>query len=129
MLEGWGMKYRTVIELICDAGDKDEASNIAGDYLKGDVDFGVEMHCKTESLWGHRAAKYAASSAVAIVIFASFLLRVAPVAVEEQASGGYRAGFQNTSTVMPELKTKHKADFKQEWQDRKDDAILEYLKN
>ena len=123
------MKYRTVIELICDAGDKDEASNIAGDYLKGDIDFGVEMRCATGSVWGHRVAKYAASSAITIMVFASFLLRVAPVAVENQGGGNYIVGFESTSTVMPELKTKHKEDFKQEWQEKKDDAVLEYLKN
>ena len=35
------MKYRTVIELICEATNEEEAINTAGDYLRGDVDFGV----------------------------------------------------------------------------------------
>jgi len=124
------MRYRTVIELICNAGDRDEASDIAGDYLKGDIDFGVEMKCRTESLAGHRVLKYAVSSAVVILMIATFALKITPVALEGEAGskGGYRIAFQNTDTVMPELKTKHKEDFKQEWQARKDDAILEYLK-
>lgn len=124
------MKYRTVIELICDAADKDEASNIAGDYLRGDVDFGVEMHCKSGSLWVHRAGRYAASSAIAIMVFASFLLTITPVSIDSETGGvQYRVGMESTSTVLPELKTKHRADFKNEWENKKDEAILEYLKN
>ena len=124
------MRYRTVIELVCNASDKDEASDIAGDYLKGDIDFGVEMKCHTASLTGHRVLKYAASSAIALMMLATFALKITPVALEGETGtkGGYRIAFQDTHTVMPELKTKHKEDFKQEWQERKDDAILEYLK-
>lgn len=124
------MRYRTVIELICNASDKDEASNIAGEYLKGDLDFGVEMKCHTESLAGHRALKYAASTLVVLVMFTAFAFRITPVSVEGElgAKGSYGIAFQDTHTVMPELKTKHREDFKQEWQDKKDDAILEYLK-
>lgn len=122
------MKYRTVIELICNAHDKDEASNLAGDYLKGEVDFGVEMHCKTETLVGHRVIKYAVSSAIAILIFASFLLKVTPISVDEKIQGSPTIGFQNTFTVQPVLKTKHKSDFKKEWEQKKDEAVLEYLK-
>jgi hypothetical protein len=124
------MKYRTVIELICNASDKDEASNIAGDYLKGELDFGVDMKCHTESLAGHRVIKYVVSSVALLVLLGTFSFRIAPISQEGDvgSQGGYRIAFQDTHTVMPELKTKHREDFKQEWQERKDDAILEYLK-
>jgi hypothetical protein len=124
------MKYRTVIELICNASDKEEASNIAGDYLKGDIDFGVDMKCRTESLAGHNVLKYAVSSALIMLVIATFSFKVTPVSMEKGSDGGsgVRVAFRDTHTVMPELKTKHREDFKQEWQERKDDAILEYLK-
>jgi hypothetical protein len=124
------MKYRTVIELICNASDREEASDIAGDYLKGEIDFGVDMKCHTESLAGHRVLKYAISCAAILFIFAAFAFKITPISVEDGGSskGSYRVAFQDTHTVMPELKTKHREDFKQEWQERKDDAILEYLK-
>lgn len=124
------MKYRTVIELICNASDKDEANSIAGDYLKGDIDFGVEMKCRTESLAGYNVLKYAASTALILILIATFSFKMTPVSMEGESGskGGYRVAFQDTHTVMPELKTKHREDFKQEWQERKDDAILEYLK-
>ena len=41
---GVNMKYRTIIEVICEAQDKDDAYNIAGDYLRGHVEF-VVLRC------------------------------------------------------------------------------------
>lgn len=41
------MKYITVIEVICDAPDADEAYNMAGEYLRGNEEHGVSMHCRT----------------------------------------------------------------------------------
>ncbi|MBD3380257.1 MAG: hypothetical protein GF408_07340 [Candidatus Omnitrophica bacterium] len=41
------MKYITVIEIICDAPDEEEAYNTAGEYLRGKEDFGVSMTCRT----------------------------------------------------------------------------------
>jgi hypothetical protein len=41
------MKYRTVIEIICDDTDADNASFTAGEYLRGNVDTGVFMSCRT----------------------------------------------------------------------------------
>ncbi|HPN73157.1 MAG TPA: hypothetical protein PKZ41_04085, partial [Candidatus Omnitrophota bacterium] len=72
----------------------------------------------------------AVSAAIVLFMFAALAFRVTPVSMEGSngEKGAYRVAFQDTSTVMPELKTKHREDFKQEWQERKDDAILEYLK-
>lgn len=41
------MKYVTVIEIICDASDADEAYHTAGEYLRGQEDCGVSMTCRT----------------------------------------------------------------------------------
>lgn len=123
------MKYRTIIELVCEAEDKDAATHIAGDYLKGDMDFGVEMHCKTESVWGHKIGKYAASSAVALIVLGSFILGGMPVQVDVQTPARSRVSLTTTSTVMPELKTQNGEEFRHEWEQKKDDAILDYLKN
>ncbi|MGB2601169.1 MAG: hypothetical protein WBD00_07685 [Candidatus Omnitrophota bacterium] len=42
------MKYKTVIEIVCDAYDEDEAYHIAGEYLRGNEEFGIMMTCKTD---------------------------------------------------------------------------------
>ncbi len=123
------MKYRTVIELVCNAADKEEASNVAGDYLKGEIDFGVEMRCNTTSLWAHRVTKYAVSTAVMMLVFSSLLLKVTPIGDNEKISPSSQLGFRNTYTVMPALRTKHKADFKKEWEKKHQETALEHLKN
>jgi len=122
------VKYRTLIEIICDASDSEEASNIAGDYLKGDVDFGVDMRCKTISLWSHRVKKYTVASIVTVLVFSSLLIKVTPVAEDDKGQASMQVGFKNTSTIMPALKTKHKSDFKKEWEEKKDEEILKYIK-
>lgn len=122
------MKYRTVIELICNASDKEDAINTAGDYLKGEVDFGVEMRCKAVSLWAHRVRKYTAASIITILMFSSLFLKVTPIAGNDKTGGPARLNFRNTYTIMPALKTKSESDFKEEWQKKKEEAMLEYLK-
>lgn len=44
------MKYKTVIEVYCDARDKDEAMHTAGEYLRGNVQPGVKMFSRTKKV-------------------------------------------------------------------------------
>ena len=120
------MKYRTMIEIVCEASDKEEAYNTAGEYLRNKIDSGVQMSCKTEPLWAHKAVKYSLSSVLMIMLFAAFLLRVTPISGEAKSGTGICAS--NTYTIMPELKTKHTADFKKEWENKKEEAVLEFIK-
>ena len=122
------MKYRTVLELICDAAEAEDASNIAGDYLRGEIDFGVTMKCKTISLRSHRIRKYAVSSLIAILTFSTLLLKVTPIGDAEKTRGSVQPGFRSTYTMMPALKTKYRVNFKKEWEEKKDEAVMEYLK-
>ena len=41
------MKYKTVIEITCDAHDEEEAYHTAGEYLRGNGDREIFMECKT----------------------------------------------------------------------------------
>ncbi len=118
------MKYRTVIELVCEASDKEDASNVAGDYLKGDLDFGVDMTCKTTKLSTYSFKKYALSCVLVFFVFLTFLLNVTPV-------GSYVAprqettNFSATSTVKPSLRTRYDEDFKERWIEEKENVIQE----
>ncbi|MBD3426255.1 MAG: hypothetical protein GF409_03370 [Candidatus Omnitrophica bacterium] len=122
------MKYRTVIELICEASDKEEATNIAGEYLRGDMDFGVEMGCKTASLWSHRMKKCAVYTTMTFLVFTALLFRVTPIDGNEKIRNTAGPGLRSTYTIMPALKTKHRSDFKKEWDQKKQEAVLEFLK-
>lgn len=44
------MKYKTTIEVLTDADNKDEAADIAGEYLRGDISEGADLRVKTLSL-------------------------------------------------------------------------------
>lgn len=43
-------KYKTVIELVCEAENQNEALDVAGEYLRGSLDSGVIMRCQTRQL-------------------------------------------------------------------------------
>lgn len=122
------MKYRTVIELICDASDKEEAANTAGEYLRGKVDFGVEMKCTATSLWAHRMKTYAAASIVTFFIFSTLLLNVSMVGSGERLKGQKGSFLPGTCTVTPALRTNEGSGFKEEWEAKKNEAVLEYIK-
>ena len=61
--------YRTTIEIISEAENKDEAIEIAGEYLSGNLIYGVNMKCRTAKANANNA-KYAASLALVALIFA-----------------------------------------------------------
>lgn len=122
------MKYRTVIELICEASSREEASNIAGEYLKGELDFGVSMKCRSQRLTNHKVIKYGIACALCLVIFSSMMFKVTMLGSDEKVKSSIGRNIYNTYTIMPALKTKHRAEFKKEWDEQKEKAVLEYLK-
>ncbi|MBD3427148.1 MAG: hypothetical protein GF409_07975 [Candidatus Omnitrophica bacterium] len=110
------MKYRTVIELTCEAPDKDEACDMAGAYLKGDIDFGVDMICTTSSLPTHRLTKCAVVISVFLVLSLITILRFSPIGCAEKVTGSRNEGFCSAYALMPALKTKHRGGFKGAWE-------------
>ena len=123
------MKYRTVVELICDASDKEEAINIAGEYLKGEIDFGVDLRCTAVSLWAHRMKKYTASCAILLLMFSTLFLKVQSLSDGTKIPVFTSGDCHNTYTVQPALKTTTEEEFKKEWEEKKGEAVLDYLKD
>ncbi|MDD4012924.1 MAG: hypothetical protein PHW14_01860 [Candidatus Omnitrophica bacterium] len=122
------MKYRTIIEIISEANDPEEASNMAGEYLRGKMDFGVAMKCRTTKLWEHKAVKYTLCSAMGFVMLLAVMMNVTPLGGEETVRESSALGVGNTFTLMPALKTKHKAGFRKEWQDMREEVANKYIK-
>ena len=122
------MRYKTTIEIICDATDKEDAFHTAGEYLRSACDSGVDMKCRTVSLNVHRMLRCGALSMAVLLCFSAFLLRtVSSGEVDHAEPRGVRVA--QTCTVVPELKTKDTDSFKAEWKEKKQEAILDYLKN
>jgi hypothetical protein len=122
------MKYRTIIELICDAVDKEDALHTAGEYLRGEVESGVDMSCKAISLRTHRVLKYGIMSVVVMFFFSSLYLGLAAKEKNDNLRHISDLVLSNTCTIQPVLKTTAKAGFRREWQKKKDEAIFEYIK-
>ena len=122
------MKYKTIIELICDAANKEDAANIAGDYLRSEVDFGVSMNCRTFALRTYRIVKYAVTTVIAMMFFSVILCRFFPLGKDAETGEGTKIGFGSTCTVVPALKTEHDEGFKEDWEKKQDESVLEFLK-
>ncbi|MBF0215513.1 MAG: hypothetical protein HQL30_00815 [Candidatus Omnitrophica bacterium] len=73
------MKYRTVIEIICEADNKDEACFLAGEYLRGKLDEGEIITAKAFPLRGFNALKYGFFSMVLMIVFSALVLCVTPI--------------------------------------------------
>lgn len=122
------MKYKTIVELICEGMNADDASYTAGEYLRGRVDYGVEMRCKTESLTMHRVKKYVAISVAAFIVCTIAIPKVITSGTANDVSKSGKIGLASTFTIVPKLKTQSTASFKNEWQEKKEEAVLDYIK-
>ena len=120
------MKYRTLIELECDAVDKDDAVNIAGEYLSGKIDTGVFLTSKTTTIRAHRASKFATGSLLAFLLLMVSAVSCVTPSLNSQPSR--TSIMPSTCTVMPELKTKDSDEFKREWDEKQEEIILDYIK-
>ena len=62
-------------------------------------------------------------------MFLTMTLKVGPIGglIENNADSSRAICY--TYTIMPALKTKHKSDFKKEWTKKKEEAVLDFLKN
>jgi len=118
------MKYKTVIEIVSEAGNSTEAADIAGEYLRGYLDTGVSMKCWTKSL--DKLSKIRIISG--ILIFLS-LLTIACLNLRTSAVYAERASKESISAIQPPLKT-YMVDqnFMREWQKKKNAVELDYIK-
>ena len=117
------MKYRTIIELVTEAEDKNEAMDIVGEFLNGGIDSGVRMKCQTVVFRRHKLL-YAG------IFFAltCMLLGTISFGYVKNAPGVF-SNIKNTSAVQPPLKTSRKASFRDKWQEEETKKVLEYIKN
>lgn len=123
------MKYRTIIELVCNAPDKEEANHAAGEYLRGGIDSGIEMRSRTVALSTHRLAKYGIRTALTVLFISALLFNVIPSGSDARQTHVRSIRLSGTCTVQPGLKTSGESEFKKDWERKKEEAVLDYLKN
>ena len=120
------MKYKTTIQIITDAGDKNEALEIVGEYLSGNLASGIEMKCRTNPSVNYKAGLVVAA-AFSFIIVASVLL-----GTHIKGSANLIQSASGISAIQPPLKTSYlegrNANFKRDWHDRQIKKALDYIK-
>ncbi|MGB2599756.1 MAG: hypothetical protein WBB86_08365 [Candidatus Omnitrophota bacterium] len=122
------MKYRTLIELICDAANREDALHTVGEYLRGEVESGVDMRFRTIMLVTHKIQKYGVMGLLVMFFLSTIFLGVATKEKNKNLRHISSLISGNTYTIQPVLKTTCKNGFKKAWEKKKDEAILEYIK-
>ncbi|MFA6321749.1 MAG: hypothetical protein WCY36_07860 [Candidatus Omnitrophota bacterium] len=119
------MKFRTTIKLTTEAKDKDEAMEIAGEYLSGNLTGGVDMKLSTEPVsYGRQGI------AVALAVILMLGILTFHVSYIKQTHNSIQT--PGDSAIQPPLKTsafdKERSDFKNEWQAKQTQEALNSLK-
>ena len=119
-------KYKTKIEITSPASSKDEAMEIVGDYLSGNIASGIDMRCTTKQV---RFYDNTAAKAVAIVLLVTIGFLFSNKA---DTKTSFTIGNCQTAAVQPPLKTsslvKGESKFKQEWEEKSSREVLDFIK-
>ncbi len=117
------MKYQTVIKIVTDAENEGEATDIAGEYLRGNLESGVRMKCYTRSI----KSRLLFQASVSLVLLSVFL-GIASFRYFKNAALPQISGVRDVSAIQPPLKTSQAPAFKETWKEEEDKKILEYIK-
>ena len=120
------MRFKTTIKLITEAKDKNEAMEIAGEYLSGNLAYGVEMKlCAAPLHSGIKRAGFVLALSSVLILFAAHLSYI-------KHPQNIALNLPGDSVIQPPLKTssadKNYADFQKEWQARHTKEILDSVK-
>ena len=105
------MKYKTIIEVITEADDPQDAADVAGDYLRGFIDSGVQMKCQTKPATNRMHIACFVPLVLLTCLFTSlFLLKSDSVKKE----GITISPVRNVSAIQPPLRSEVHPDEKQD---------------
>ncbi len=120
------MRFKTTIKLITEAKDKNEAMEIAGEYLSGNLTTGVDMRLHAMPVSSNiKRAGFALAISLIVALFTMHLSYIKhPQNLIQNLPGD--------SVIQPPLKTssadKCYYDFQKEWQARHTREALELIK-
>lgn len=120
------MKYKTNIEITSDATNKDEAMEIVGDYLSGNITSGIDMKYATKPVrfYNNSIAKVLAVGLLVTIGFFS--------GVKAKPQNNFAVNMCQMAAVTPPLKTsdssKNDIGFKKEWQEKQTTEAINYIK-
>lgn len=119
-------KYRTKIEITSEATNKDEAMEIVGDYLSGNIFSGIEMKCVTKPV-----CFYNQTTAKTILVILLVALGFVS-GIKINPTSNFTGTTCQMAAVQPPLKTsdagKHISAFKKAWEAKQSRQVLDYIK-
>ena len=119
-------KYKTTIEIVCEAEDRKEAVDVAGEYLRGSIGSGVIMRCRTKPVG--TGLKFAVTGFMAISLVGAGLLST-NFTHSQQYAGADRISY---NACQAPLKTGSdgaaKDNFKNSWQEKELHRALKSIK-
>ena len=115
------MKYKTIIEIISDANDRNEAIDIAGEFLRGEFEASVKMSYNTKPVRSHVVLKTGAMLSLALIVGSFAILNFSN---KSNVSFGRT---KNVSACVAPLKTSDNAEFKNDWEEEGNKKALEYI--
>lgn len=120
------MRYETTIHIIADARDRNEAVEMADEYLAGHLSSGVDMRCSTKPAY-HGTVKVVSAVAVSALVLLAVL-----IAPQVKHATGMIPGAADVSAIQPPLKTstadRLSVEFKKEWQVRQTAEALNAIR-
>ena len=120
------MRYKTTIHIIADARDRNEAVEMADEYLAGHLASGIDMRCSTKPAY-HGTVKVVSAIAVSAIVLLAIV-----IAPQVKHVVGMMPADVGMSAIQPPLKTstaeRLSADFKKEWQVRQTAEALNAIR-
>lgn len=108
------MKYRTMIEIVSDANSENEALDIVGEFLSGNITSGVNMKCVTDPI--HSYPKMIAVTLLFLALLGGTILST----VYSRPGTYVISNTPGVSAVQPPLTMtaaeEKMTEFKKEWQ-------------
>lgn len=120
------MKYKTNIEIMSDAANKDEAMEIVGDYLSGNIASGIDMKYAT------RPVRFYNNSTTKVLMVGLLVTIGFFSGVKAKPQQNFSINTCQMAAVTPPLKTseanKNDTGFKKEWQNKHTTEAINYIK-
>lgn len=119
------MRYKTTIEITSEAEDKNEALEIVGEYLLGNIVSGIDMKCQTKQVNIYK------KTTIGLVVVILMLTIGAVSFLHIKPAQRFAATFAGINAVQPPLKTsriddKH-VEFKKSWDTRQTTTALQHI--
>ena len=118
------MKYKTVIEITSEAPCQSEALDIAGEFLKGNLEQGISMRCKSVPVLPRKLLK--ASILLLVLLGLSTIAGLLAGNTKEEAS--FPAIARRLSAIQPPLKTSSITGFKDDWRQKESREALKKVR-